>query len=160
MGDDMRSRSELLLNQTTDFIHTFQPMEGCQSCLCFLASLLTPLWKLFSGILFPVHLFSITTSLPYFLIFSATSRGHQQPFPFLCFRASCCKSRSQLSSGAYDTSISSLSRCSVGVPFLRWTGQAFCWTQRRDGEMGTHHSKTLKSIMKLQTQSQGRELNI
>lgn len=39
--DDMRSRPKLLLNQKTDFIHTFQPMEGCQSCLDFLASLLT-----------------------------------------------------------------------------------------------------------------------
>lgn len=28
MRDNMRSRSELLLNQKTDFIHTFQPMDA------------------------------------------------------------------------------------------------------------------------------------
>lgn len=67
------------------------------------------------------HLFNITTSTAILLDFSATSRGHQQPFPFLCSRASCCKSRSWLSSGAYDTSIASLSGCSVGVHFLSWT---------------------------------------
>lgn len=66
------------------------------------------------------HLFNITTSTAIHLDFLATSRGHEQPFPLLCSRASCCKSRSWLRSVAYDTSVASLSGCSMGIHFLGW----------------------------------------
>lgn len=151
MGDDMRWRSKLLLDQKTDFIHTFQPMEGCQSCLCFLASLLT--LRNYSLAYFSQHtrwhhLFNITTSTAIHLDFSARPRGHEQPFPLLCSRASCCKSRYWLRSVAYETFIASLPGCSVGVHFLRWTQDSLL--------LDTDHSKNPKPVMKLQTKPRKR----
>lgn len=93
MGMHGRSRSKLLLNQKTDFIYTFQPMEGFQSCLFFLASLLTLLWKLFSGTLFPIH--QMVPPIQHHHWYCHTSGfflNIQRPstaFPLLCSTASC-----------------------------------------------------------------------
>lgn len=120
MGDHSRSRSKLLLNQKTDFIHTFQPKAAFASLHPCSHSYGNYSLAYFSQQTRGYHLFNITTSTAIHLDFLATSRGHEQPFPLLCSRASCCKSQSWLRSVAYDTSIASLSGCSMGIHFLGW----------------------------------------
>ena len=82
-------RKLILYTHSSQWMHL--TVQEPSSCLCFLAFFLTLLRKLFSGILFPAHqmVLFIITSIAILLDFSATSRGHQQPFPFLCCRASC-----------------------------------------------------------------------